>query len=199
MEKPNNTTENKIFTIPNALSFFRICLITLIIWLYVVKIQPFWAGYILILSGITDIVDGFIARHFHMISNLGKVLDPIADKLTQAAVLICLIVRFPFMLFPFILLIAKETFMGITGFLVIHKTGIVLGANWHGKVATALLYLTMIIHIFGLEITDVCSVLLISACSIMITVSFALYGMKNIKILHNVKINKVNLSDTEKR
>ena len=117
MEKPNNTTENKIFTIPNALSFFRICLIPLIIWLYVVKIQPFWAGYILILSGITDIVDGFIARHFHMISNLGKVLDPIADKLTQAAVLICLIVRFPFMLFPFILLIAKETFMGIQAFL----------------------------------------------------------------------------------
>ncbi len=50
----------------------------------------------LLLSGVTDLADGFIARHFHMISDLGKVLDPVADKLTQAAVLFCLITRFPF-------------------------------------------------------------------------------------------------------
>lgn len=199
MIQKHNITENKIFTIPNTLSFFRICLIPLIVWLYVVVKQPFWAGCILILSGFTDIVDGFIARQFCMISNLGKVLDPIADKLTQATVLLCLIVRFPFMLFPFVLIIAKETFMGITGFLVIRRTGIVLGAKWHGKVATVLLYITMIIHIFWLEISDMYSVLLISACAFMIVVSFVLYGIENIKILHSAKISKVNPLGTEKR
>ncbi|MDD4773665.1 MAG: CDP-alcohol phosphatidyltransferase family protein [Eubacteriales bacterium] len=71
--------ESRVITIPNILSFFRICLIPVIVWLYIVKENSIWAGYLLILSGVTDIIDGFIARNFHMISNLGKVLDPIAD------------------------------------------------------------------------------------------------------------------------
>ena len=86
MEQRRNSTskyEKKIVTIPNILSFFRICLLPVIVWLYGVENNYVWAGYILILSGVTDMADGYIARHFHMISNLGKILDPIADKLTQ--------------------------------------------------------------------------------------------------------------------
>ena len=58
-----------------------------------------------------------------MVSDLGKVLDPVADKLTQAAMLVCLLLRFPLMILPLVLLLIKETFMGISGFLVIKKTG----------------------------------------------------------------------------
>ena len=60
------------------------------IWSYCVKEKPLLTGEILLLSGLTDLADGYIARRFHMISNLGKILDPVADKLTQAAMLICL-------------------------------------------------------------------------------------------------------------
>ena len=87
-------SENKIFTLPNVLSFFRILLIPVIIWLYLVKDNSIWAGYVLILSGLTDVLDDFIARRFNVASDLGKVLDPVADKLTQAAMLICLSIRF---------------------------------------------------------------------------------------------------------
>ena len=80
---------NRIITVPNLLSFFRLCLIPVIIWSYCVKKNPLLAGEILLLSGLTDLADGYIARRFHMISNLGKILDPVADKLTQAAMLIC--------------------------------------------------------------------------------------------------------------
>ena len=58
------------------------------------KEKPLLAGEILLLSGLTDLADGYIARRFHRISNLGKILDPVADKLTQAAMLICLFTRF---------------------------------------------------------------------------------------------------------
>ena len=119
--------ENKIFTIPNVLSFFRILLIPVIVWLYLVKNNSIWAGYMLILSGITDILDGYIARRFNMASDLGKVLDPVADKLTQAAMLICLSIRFPLMIIPFVLLLVRDIYMGISGLLVIQRKGVVMG------------------------------------------------------------------------
>lgn len=75
--------QNKILTIPNVLSFFRLCLIPVIIWMYCSKRDYVRTAVILLLSGATDILDGFIARRFNMVSDLGKVLDPVADKLTQ--------------------------------------------------------------------------------------------------------------------
>ncbi|WP_418632334.1 CDP-alcohol phosphatidyltransferase family protein [Ruthenibacterium lactatiformans] len=173
----------KIFTIPNILSFFRLCLIPFIIWLYCVEQNYIWAGNVLILSGLTDIVDGFIARRFHMTSDLGKILDPVADKLTQAAMLLCLMLRFRLMIIPLVLMLAKETFMSVTGFMIIQKSGTVCGANWHGKVATCFLYAMMILHVFWHEITPAASTLLIIACAIMILVSFVLYGIRNMKAL----------------
>ena len=98
---------NRIITVPNLLSFFRFCLIPVIIWSYCVKENPLLAGEILLLSGLTDLADGYIARRFHMISNLGKILDPVADKLTQAAMLICSFTRFPHML-PLIVIMAVK-------------------------------------------------------------------------------------------
>ncbi len=177
--------EKKIITIPNILSFFRICLIPVLVWLYSVGHDYMWAGYILILSGITDMVDGYIARHFHMVSNLGKILDPIADKLTQGVMLMCLVMRFLLMIVPFVLLIAKEIYMSVSGILVIQRTGIVCGADWHGKAATCFLYGTMILHVFWHEITPVISAVCIIACAALIGVSFVLYAIRNVKLLKN--------------
>lgn len=175
--------EKKIITIPNIFSFFRICLIPVLVWLYGVEHDYMWAGYILILSGITDMVDGYIARHFHMVSNLGKILDPIADKLTQGVMLMCLVMRFPLMIVPFVLLIAKEIYMSVSGILVIQRTGIVCGADWHGKAATCFLYGTMILHVFWHEITPMVSAVCIIACAALIGVSFVLYAIRNAKLL----------------
>lgn len=175
--------KSDIFTIPNLLSAFRLCLIPAIVWQYCVEENHLLAGHLLILSGATDIIDGFIARRFHMISDLGKILDPIADKLTQAAMLICLLLRFPMMIAPLVLMVAKETFMTITGFLVIKHKGIVDGANWHGKAATVLLYAMMILHVFWHDITPAVSAVAILACTAMIGVSFVLYGIRNVTSL----------------
>ncbi len=172
-----------VFTMPNILSFFRLCLIPVIVWLYVGEENYQWAGYILILSGLTDIVDGFIARHYHMISDVGKVLDPVADKLTQAVVLVCLMVRYPDILWPFVLMVVKEAFMAVSGILVIKRTGIVLDANWHGKAATVLLDGTMFLHIFWHDIPPMLSRSSIAACTGMVLLSFVLYGLRNVQVL----------------
>ena len=77
-----------------------------------------------------------------MVSDLGKVLDPVADKLTQAAMLVCLLLRFPLMILPLVLLLIKETFMGISGFLVIKKNG---QSIW-SKMARKNCYLSAVCH-----------------------------------------------------
>lgn len=71
--------KNKILTIPNVLSFFRLCLIPIIVWLYISKEDYFWTLMVLLFSGLTDVVDGIIARKCNMISDFGKAFDPIAD------------------------------------------------------------------------------------------------------------------------
>lgn len=98
----------RVITIPNLLSLLRLCLIPVIVWLYLVRGNQFAAGCLMVLSGLTDVMDGRIARRFHMVSDLGKALDPIADKATQAAVLICLIAKFPLMVLPLIFLLGKN-------------------------------------------------------------------------------------------
>ena len=182
-EGSTGSSQSKILTIPNLLSFFRLCLIPVFMWLYCVERNYLWTGIILIISGLTDTVDGIIARKFNMISDLGKVLDPIADKVTQAAMLFCLLTRFPLMIAPLALMVVKEFFMGVTGLLVIQKTGKVFGADWHGKVNTWLLYAMMILHVFWYNIPDVVSKVLIGICVIMMLISLVLYGRHNMKAL----------------
>lgn len=178
---------NKIITIPNLLSLFRLLLVPVLIWSYCVKKDYTGTGWILLLSGVTDIADGFIARRFHMISNLGKILDPIADKLTQVTMLFCLFTRFPHMMLLLILMIVKELYMAISGYIVIRKTGKVSGADWHGKIVTVLLYSMVIVHIIWADVTVKASDLMITVCLIMMIVSFVLYFMKNRNALRKSK------------
>ncbi len=175
--------ENKFLTVPNVLSLFRIALIPVIVWLYAISGNMVWSGGVLIVSGLTDIADGWIARHYNMVSEVGKALDPIADKLTQGAVLLCMIFRFPLLVFPFILLLAKEAFVGFTGLLLIQKSGAVYGAEWHGKAATCLIYAVLLLHLFWTEIPPATTLVSVILASGMMLISLFLYGMRNLKLL----------------
>lgn len=175
--------ENKFLTVPNVLSLFRIALIPAFVWLYAISDNILWAGIVLIVSGLTDIADGWIARHYNMVSEVGKALDPIADKLTQGAVLLCMIFRFPLLVFPFILLLVKEAFVGFTGLLLIQKSGAVYGAEWHGKAATCLIYAMLLLHLFWTEIPPAAALVSVILASGMILISLFLYGMRNLKLL----------------
>lgn len=179
MDQITDKYKNKIITIPNILSLVRLLLIPLIAWLYLGKQDYILTGIFLLISGLTDVVDGHIARTYHMISDVGKVLDPVADKATQAVVLILLAMSFPLMLLPIILMVLKETFMAVTGYMVIKKCDIVLGADWHGKAATVLLTAVMTLHLFWHDIDPIVSVITILLSAGMILLSFILYAIRN--------------------
>ena len=177
--------KNKILTVPNVLSFFRLCLIPIIVWLYISKEDYFWTLMVLLLSGLTDVVDGIIARKCNMISDFGKAFDPVADKLTQMAMLFCLVSRFPYMMIPFVLLVVKEVFTGITALITIKRTNTVKGAVWHGKLTTVALYSMMAIHLLWYNIPRAVSLILVGICIGIMLMSFILYAIQNIKAIKN--------------
>ena len=177
----------KVVTVPNVLSLFRIILIPLIIWAYCVLQSPTVTALLVVLSGLADVVDGFIARHFNMISNVGKALDPIADKLTQIAMLFCLWTRFPLILLPLIIILIKEISSFVLRAVVIRKTGEVDGAVWHGKVNTVLLYSVMFLHIVWYSIPTELSVICILISCAMMLLSYVLYSIDGIAQLAKIK------------
>jgi len=175
--------QHRILTIPNVLSLLRIFMIPLFIWLYLGKNDCVGTAVVLILSGVTDALDGFIARRFHMISDVGKALDPVADKLTQIAMLFCLVTRFPLVLLPLVILVVKEVTDGVMGLMILKKSGEVHSADWHGKVTTALVYAVMILHVLWSEIPKAVSVTLLLLCTGMLLFSFVLYFIRNTRLI----------------
>lgn len=133
--------------IPNILSFFRILLIPVFVVL-MVKDNRLAAGAVLVASGLTDLLDGFLARKFGWISQLGKVLDPAADKLTQVTVCVVFAIKlrryWPF----FAVLLIKDFIMLCIGGYLIGKGVRLEGARWFGKVVTVLFYVTMAAIVF---------------------------------------------------
>ncbi len=165
-EKKLTFKENlkKIFdgacTVPNFMSLVRILLIPVFAVLYL-KGYIWWALLVLAISGISDFLDGKIARKFNQVSNLGKMLDPIADKLTVFALAIVLFFKFKSaqsaamqaFAWVFLLFIAKEIIMLLGGLVIISKGARPAPAAIYGKVATFAFYLVMILIIgFGPEV-----------------------------------------------
>lgn len=173
--------KGKILTIPNLLSAFRLLLIPVFMWLYLQKDDIPATAIVLALSGLTDALDGFIARRFNMVSDFGKALDPFADKLTQLAMLCCLLIRFPRMLWLIIVLSVKEVFVASTQLAVIRRTEVVLGADCHGKVTTILLYGVMILHLLWMDLPEELSRALVLLSIFMVLLSGVLYGLRNVR------------------
>ncbi len=141
--------KKEIFTIPNLLSLFRLVLIPVYVVIYLNArghSDYFLAAAILAVSCLTDLIDGQIARHFNMITNLGKILDPLADKLTQFALILCLAMRYGFLWYVVALFFVKELFQLIAGGISILRQGRMLkGALITGKICTTVLFISLIL------------------------------------------------------
>lgn len=184
-QKPRKDYSHKVITIPNILSIFRLCLIPVIIYVYFysrIEQKGLWTAAVLLLSFLTDVADGFIARTFHMISEFGKALDPVADKVTQFAMLACLVFSGWRRLWILLgLIVVKELVSGVTVLMFIRETGGVAGADWHGKLTTGLLYGTMLLHLAWDGIPNWVSWTLICMCAAVMILSFVLYVIKNLR------------------
>lgn len=170
--------KKEVFTIPNIMGYFRIILIPIFLYIYynATSVRDYYivAGIVCV-SGITDFLDGYIARNFNMITELGKFIDPLADKLTQAALVFSLAFRHKLMWYLVGLFIIKEGFMAITGIIMLRKGKKLDGAKWFGKLCTAILYIVMFILIMFPRMNYIRANFLIVVCGIFMLMSFILY------------------------
>ncbi len=142
--------KKEIYTIPNLLSLFRLVLIPVYVAIYLnadSTADYYLAAGILAVSCLTDLIDGKVARHFNMISTLGKVLDPLADKATQFTLIICLTIRYPVLWYLVGLFVVKESFQLIAGSINLRKGKMLKGALIGGKVCTTVLFVSLILMV----------------------------------------------------
>ena len=118
-----------------------------------------------------------------MVSDLGKALDPIADKLTQLSVLFCLAFRYRAMILPLVFLAVKEFVSGLFVLTAIRRSGKVNGALWHGKLSTVMLFISIMLHLFWINIPSAPSYLLIGMTLGAMAYSFIMYVRFNYRIL----------------
>ena len=189
--------ENKVaknLNIPNALSALRILLIPVFIVFYMKADSEHYSYYAyaasaLILSGLSDLFDGVIARKFNQMTELGKILDPIADKLTQLAVVICVAIKLnnPVLSLTLMLFVIKEVLMLAGGFIILRRKISMQASKWYGKVATAVFYVVMAaIALFDSITTEIAFIMILVALAFMM-VAFAGYINDFIRIMRENK------------
>lgn len=147
--------KKEIFSIPNLLSLFRIALIPVYITIYLnARDQDdyFLAAAILAVSCLTDMIDGQIARRFNMITNVGKLLDPLSDKLTQFALILCFSLRYPILWYVVALFFIKEILQLIGSVVSLKKGMTMTGSLLPGKICTTVLFISLILLVLLPEI-----------------------------------------------
>lgn len=176
--------KKEIFSIPNILCYVRFLLVIAFSYLYL-KEEYLLSASMIVLGGITDCLDGQIARRCNMITELGKIIDPLADKAMQLAIVIALCSRYPQMLFLFILFLLKESFQGICCIIGLKKGKRLNGAKWYGKVATAVFYVVTVFLIAFQELP----LWLVNSCMLITLLlfvnAFVLYARTFYQLLKN--------------
>ena len=173
-------TKNEVLTIPNLLSLFRLLLIPVyaILYLKAESLKDYIiSAAVLAVSAITDMVDGIIARKCNMVSRLGIMLDPFADKMTQGVIMICLSFRHWEIIPLLILFIIKEAFMLIMGCLHLKHKKMLDGALFTGKICTTVLFVSMIALVVFRDLSHTAIVAIVGVCAVFMLISLISYAM----------------------
>lgn len=185
----------KLKNIPNILSIIRILLVFVFVFIFFVLDNTYLALLIFLIAGATDIVDGYLARRNNWITNLGKILDPFADKFMQCTVLVSLWIKQIVPLWFVIPFFAKELFTLIIGFIVIRRRSVNVVSKWYGKAAVCLFYATIAISVIFeefLESHTVLSVIIFIPAVVFALAALAAY-VKHYSYLKKEDVNKSGL------
>jgi cardiolipin synthase (CMP-forming) len=162
--------------VPNFFSLLRILMIPLIVWLYLSE-RVWWAAAMVGVSALTDGIDGYIARHYNQITPLGKVLDPLADKLTQVAIAVFLIKNFPVVIPLAVVLAIKELLMLSWGLTLLRAGQPPFSARWWGKLATGTFYVgTVLVILYGEQLGAGGRLLVFFTLTMLMLFSMLRYG-----------------------
>lgn len=177
-----------LFKIPNILCYIRILIVPLFIYMFLQK--WYWqSAIVVIVAAATDVVDGWIARKFNMVSDWGKFIDPVADKLMQFAMLAVLLIKVPWVLLLVIAFVLKEVVLLIVGLYIYHKGRNLDGAMWCGKLCTVVFDASMLTLIALPEkwITDTLASILICVVFAFMLLSFIVYLNAYVQLYHKMK------------
>ena len=170
--------KKEIFTIPNVLSLFRLVLIPVYMDIYLNAEEPhhyYLAAAILAVSCLTDLIDGKIARHFNMMTTLGKFLDPVADKATQFTLIVCLAIRYPVLRYLTALFVVKEGFQLIAGVFKWRKGKILNRALLSGKICTTVLFVSLILMVMLPTLSEQTVTIIALIDAVFMLISFVHY------------------------
>lgn len=186
-----------IFTIPNILTYLRILLVPVFVIVYVNSRSlsgHIWSIVIVAVSALTDVVDGIIARKYNMITDLGKIIDPIADKAMQFAMIICVVFRYRLVWILFAIYAVKEIVsLSFSSYLFKHGKHI-SGANWAGKLCTVVLYGIMLALIAIPKVPDKVVKCLVGISGALMILAFIVYMTAYIKLLAELKQEQKQIS-----
>ena len=170
--------------LPNKITVFRIIMIPVFMILFCLNISPVWAGIVFIIASISDFLDGFLARKYHLVTNFGKIMDPLADKLLVTAALLIFIEKG--ITFSWVVMIILSREFLITGFRVVAAAdGKVIAAGWSGKAKTVTQLIAVIFGIFFGRVYPVPTHILLYIATALTVYSGAEYIWKNIDILRD--------------
>ncbi len=180
-----------LFTIPNILSYLRILLIAPFMAMFLQRKYEV-AAVLIIVSGLTDCVDGFLARRLNQITQLGKMLDPVADKLTLIAVAICLSVMKPIIIPVIAILTVKDLIMLIGASILLKNHIMPMASAWYGKVGTICFYVSIaIIVVFEMylkyENFTIISFIMLSVTAVIMVYSLIRYYLTFRTLMRNHK------------
>lgn len=187
-----------LFTIPNMLSLFRLLLIPVYIVIYLnadTDVDYYIAGGILAVSCLTDMIDGQIARHFNMISTIGKILDPFADKVTQFSLIVCLAIEYPILIPLMVLFFIKEVFQLVAGLLTLRKGQMLTGALISGKISTTILFISLIVLVMFPKMDSTYVNLIMVVDGIFLLIAFIHYAITY--FTHSAMIQQLEKNEHE--
>ena len=174
-------------SIPNMLSVLRLLLIPVFGYVYLIQGNSLLAAGILFLSGMTDVLDGYIARKYNMQTYAGVILDPLADKLTQAFVGICVMIRYPQIMFLIVFFFVKEICAGIGALYIVKKGMKIQNSKVYGKAATFAFYVVMGLLVLLPHLPDVVVYVMAGVCALLFLIAFLGYFKVFIEILRGKK------------
>lgn len=170
--------KKEILTIPNLLSLFRLVLIPVYVVIYLNardNSDYYIAAGILAVSCLTDLIDGKIARHFNMISTVGKILDPVADKATQFTLILCLALKYPILWYLVGLFVVKESFQLIAGGIILRRGKMLKGALLSGKICTTVLFVSLILMVMIPNLPNTAVNIIAAVDTVFMLISFGEY------------------------
>lgn len=187
-ESRKNTLQY-VFNVPNTLSFLRILLVPFMAY-FLLSGQIFLAFLMVALSGLSDAFDGYFARKLNQVTELGKMLDPIADKLTQVVATVCIAIKFPQLIAILVVFVVKEVLMSIGASYLMHKNKKPGAARWYGKAATIMFYFSIAVIVLmdafltvETQVFYIVSGILLGITAVLMLYAFVRYTMIFFQVL----------------